>query len=106
MRLPQTETEYLNNLVDAAEMGSLKTMMLLGKLNPFIKLKEAQKMYGASVVNRWIKEGLIQPIKDGPNNASVRIDRLRIEAVAKSCNRTTYLTTKERLITKNKLPQQ
>jgi len=96
MNLPQSETEYRNALVDAAELGARKALEKVGFIKPYLKLREAQRAYGAAIVNRWIKEGLIKPIKDGDRTASVRIDRTQIESIAKTANRSTYLTTLER----------
>ena len=97
MRLPETEIEYRNALIDAAEIGATKALIQIGQLKPYLKLREAFRLYGEGIVNRWIKEGLINPIKDGDRNASVRICRIEIETVAKTCNRSFYLTTEERL---------
>ena len=96
MLLPQTETEYRNALIDAAEIGARKALEAAGLMKPYYKLREAQRLYGSSVVNRWILEGLVHAIKDGNRNASVRINRLQIEIVAKTSNRSNYLTTQER----------
>jgi len=96
LRLPETETEYRNALVDAAELGAMKALETAGLLKPYIKLREANRMYGSAIVGRWYQEGLIHFIKDGNNNSSVRIDRIEIEATAKASNRGTYLSTKER----------
>lgn len=96
MILPQTEIEYRNALIDAAELGAVKALIEVGQIKPFLKLREAQRKYGSSIVVRWEKEGLIDFIKDGPRNSSVRIDRVQIESVARTSNRATYLTTEER----------
>jgi hypothetical protein len=96
MILPQTETEYRNALIDAAELGARKALEVAGLIKPYLKLREAQRLYGSSVVNRWILEGLVSAIKDGTRNASVRINRVQIETVAKTSNRSNYLTTEER----------
>lgn len=96
MILPKTETEYRNALIDAAELGAKKALQDAGVIKPFLKLKEAYRLYGESQVKRWLKEGLINPIKDGNNNAMVRINRIEIEALSKDNNRVTYLTTLER----------
>jgi len=98
IRIPETELEYRNALIDAAEVGAIKALIEVGALKPYLKLREAQRKYGAAIVNRWIKEGLISPIKDGDWSASVRIDRIQIETVAKTANRASYLTTNERSI--------
>jgi hypothetical protein len=85
--LPQTEIEYRNALIDAAELGAKKALEEMGLIKPFIKLGEAQRMYGTKIVNRWIKDGLINPVKDGVRNSTVRIDRIQIETISKTANR-------------------
>ena len=97
LQIPITEIEYRNALIDAAEVGATKALMDAGALKPYLKLREAQRLYGKAVVNRWISEGLITTIKDGERTASVRIDRLEIQTVAKTCNMATYQNTEERL---------
>ena len=96
LRMPQTELEYRNALVDAAEAGATKALMDVGLLKPYLKIREAQRLYGEAIVNRWIREGLVRVIKDGTRNASVRIDRLEPLTVARTANRATYLTAAER----------
>ena len=98
MLLPQTEIEYRNALIDAAELGAKKALEQVGLIKPYMKLREAQRAFGESIVKRWILEGLITPIKDGERNASVRISRTQIETVAKTCNRANYLTTEDRKV--------
>lgn len=94
--LPQTEIEYRNALIDAAELGAKKALQEVGLIKPYLKLRQAQRLFGESIVNRWIQEGLVDTIKDGNRNASVRINRIQIEVVAKTCNRASYLTVDER----------
>lgn len=86
----------MNALIDAANIGALKALEYAGSIKPHLKLREAYRLYGESIVKRWISEGLIHPIKDGDRNASVRISRIEIEAISRACNRATYLTTSER----------
>ena len=93
MLLPETEQEYRNALVDAAELGAQKALECMGLVKPFLKLTEAYRLYGEGHVKRWIREELIIPVKDGDNNSSVRIDRLQIESVAKASNRIAYKKT-------------
>ena len=96
LSMPQTEIEYRNALIDAAEVGAMKALVEIGELKPFLKLREAYRKYGQGTVKRWIAEGLIEVKKDGDRTSSVRIDRIKLLTVAKTCNRATYLTTKER----------
>lgn len=62
----------------------------LGVIKPFISKAEAYRKYGRSVVDRWISEGLISLIKDGPDSSKIRIERSQIEQVAISSNRISY----------------
>lgn len=96
LRLPETEIEYRNALIDAAEVGAKKALQEAGIMKPYLKLREAHRIYGTGIVNRWISEGLVRLIKDGDGTASIRIDRLEIETVAKTSNRASYLSTNER----------
>lgn len=96
LQIPTTEIEYRNALIDAANVGAITALKNAGVIKPYLKLSEAQRLYGKAIVNRWISEGLIAPIKDGERTSSVRIDRTEIEAIARTCNRATYLTTEER----------
>lgn len=94
IQVPETETEYMNALIDAANIGALKALEMVGASKPYLKLREAFRLYGRRIVKRWIDEGLIHTIKDGDKNSSVRISRVEIEAVSMACNRATYITNK------------
>lgn len=96
LKMPQSRVEYINALRDASEMGALKALEAAGLIRPYLSEREAKRKYGPAIVARWIQERLITVLKDGDGTASKRIDRLQIEAVAKSANRCTYLTTLER----------
>jgi hypothetical protein len=98
MRLPETEIEYRNALIDAAQVGATKALCEVGQIKPFLKLREAYRKYGEGTVKRWITEGLIEVKKDGNRTSSVRIDRIQIETISRASNRTTYLTTEERKV--------
>ena len=80
------DPEMIRLMIDIAELASLKTRIEDDKLSPDISLRAAQRKYGTGAVNRWIKEGLIKPRQDGPNQ-KCRIDRIQIEAVNKASNR-------------------
>ena len=89
-------TVLASMLQDAAELGSMATLSKYGLIKPYMSKFQAQKIYGRCIVDRWIKEGLITPRKDGQSKDKWRIDRNEIEAVAKACNRPSYLTVVER----------
>lgn len=95
------EEKHLKDLLaDACEIGFKKGLMTGSaseiKLKPYISKKLAYQLYGRAIVDRWIKEGLIKEIKDGDNSSTVRIDRIQIEIIAKSSNRSSFITTEER----------
>ena len=95
------EEKHLKDLLaDAVEIGFKKGFMTGSIsetiLKPYISKREAHRLYGRAIVDRWIKEGLIKEIKDGENSSTVRIDRIQIEIIAKSSNRSSFLTTEER----------
>lgn len=85
-----TDIEYRRALMDAAEIAAQKVLVATGNLKPYLSLNQCYKMYGRGTVDRWIREGLITPIKDGDANSKVRIERIQIETVAKSSNRVSY----------------
>jgi hypothetical protein len=95
IRMPQSEREFISLLMEAAELGAKRALIDADLLRPYIKMSAAHRKYGESTVERWFQEGLIDLIQDGPGS-SYRIDRIQIEAVAKTANRCTYLRTDER----------
>ena len=86
--LPKSQLQSL--LSEAAELGASIAMTQVGLLKPYLSKNQAWTKYGRSNVERWIREGLITPRKDGNNTAKWRIDRLEIESVAKTSNRSSY----------------
>ena len=96
LKFPQSRIEYMHALRDAAELGATIALQEAGLLKPYMTMRGAKRLYGATIVDRWIKERLVTVIKDGEGTANIRIDRIQIAAVAKSANRSTYLTIEER----------
>lgn len=88
--------ELKNLLSDAAEVATVKTLIEVGKLSPFLSKREAYRLYGAGLVKRWIEEGLIKVNKDGNNTAKCRLSRVELEELSKANNRITYKSTAER----------
>jgi len=95
LKLPETQQEFIRALQYAAELGGLRALEMAGLSKPFLKMREAKRMFGPQLVTRWIKEGLINPVKDGDRSSSIRINRIEIEAVARTANRSTYMTLEE-----------
>lgn len=83
-------------LADAAELGAQRALIMAGELAPYMSKAEAYRQYGRSQVDRWLKEELLTPVKDGTKTSRVRLDRMQLEVLAKSSNRFTYLNSIER----------
>jgi len=83
-------------LKDAAELGAQRALSGAGLLKPYLNKTEASFLYGPRVVDRWLKEKLITPRKDGTDSARWRLDRIELESVARTSNRRTYLSIVER----------
>ena len=85
-----SEVDLRRLLTDVAEIAVQKTLIATGNLKPYISLNQAYKMYGRSTVDRWAEKGLVKLLKDGDKNSRVRIDRVEIETVAKTSNRSIF----------------
>lgn len=95
-----SKTQLSNLLAQAAELGAMTALSKTGVIKPFVKRSDAFRMYGRGTIERWVKEGLITPIKDGEASAAWRLDRVELENVARTSNRHTYLSTEERKLIK------
>lgn len=87
--------ELRTMLQDAAEMGARKALTEAGHIKPFLSKREADRMYGRALVERWIDEGLVTPEKDGTNTSKIRISREQIHIVATSSNRMSWFNHRE-----------
>lgn len=94
MEIEQFELRAL--LKDAAEIGATKALIAVGEIPEMISQREAYKLYGESIVKRWVKEGLVKRHKDGGATSRVRYSRIDLELLSKTSNRATYLNTDER----------
>lgn len=74
----------------SSEAGAKKAMIELGHISPTISKAQAYRMYGKGTVDRWIRESLIKPEKDGTNSSKMRIDRLEIDRISKASNRASW----------------
>lgn len=80
------DPETVNRVLDLLELASLKTRIEDDKISPYISFQEAGRKYGIAIIKAWKDEGLIKFIQDKPKG-KIRIDRLRLEVVAKDSNR-------------------
>lgn len=79
----------------AVSAGADKALAESGALPETLTKAQAYHRFGRNNVERWLKEGLIHTTKYGPS-AKRTIDRLKLEAVARASNRTTYLPVARR----------
>ena len=84
------DRDFIWQLRAAYECGYRKCAEQLGHLKPYISLNEAYRTYGRATVDRWVKEGLVEIIKDGTNSSKCRIHRETIEIVASMSNRESW----------------
>lgn len=92
MAIKMEEKIFKDMLSDCFEMGFKKGLIVCGQLKPYLSKSEAYKAYGRRKVEAWIRNGLLNEIKDGDNTSTVRIDRIEIEKVASVSNRASYIT--------------
>jgi hypothetical protein len=91
-----TLKEFSFLLKDAVIDGTNKALIESGQIPDTLTKAQAFRLFGRSNVERWISEGLVNPIKQRGNSSKKFIDRLKLESVARSSNRTTYLPVSER----------
>jgi aspartate carbamoyltransferase regulatory subunit len=84
-------------LIAAAHEGALPVLQKL-KITSTINKAQAYRLYGRSIVDRWVNEGLI-------TLNGRKIDKAQIEKISASCNRGTYLTVRERSISSKIQPK-
>jgi len=65
-------------------------------IQTMVSKAEAYRLYGRSQVDRWISEGLFKPLKGQIYISKSGIDREKLEAIAASSNRGTYLPVSDR----------
>lgn len=88
MKLPESEYEYRQALHKVAVTAAIHALKLAGVTRTFLKLKEAERTYGAENVRYWIASGYITPRKDGSaKNAMVRLDLETLEMLSNTSNR-------------------
>ena len=87
-----THLKQLDAVIDAAlERFAVKYDLI----KPYLSMNEAYKKYGRGTVDRWIAEGLINPIKDGTGTSKRRIERKQIELLAAMSNRSSWFENHE-----------
>jgi hypothetical protein len=80
------ETKLRQIISKSVELGAKKALTEIGKLKPTISLNQAEKMYGAADMRRWINAGLIKGIKKGSGTSTIKFNRMELEILSKSDN--------------------
>lgn len=84
-------------MTDCMELGAKKALVATGVLSQTVSKSEAIRIADSrSLIERWIKEGLLGAHQDGGKTSKLRIDRLQLDILLKTANRSTYLTVIER----------
>lgn len=84
MEIQITEHQLKLILQAASALGANAVLVHTGKIKPYLTKAESFRLYGRKNIEQWIEEGLITVRKDGDQSASLRIDRVEVEAVVKS----------------------
>lgn len=79
----------------AINIGVTKAVTASGVIAPQITKSDAYRTYGRAIVNRWIAEGLLCP-SFFPGTTKSFFDRTKLERIAASSNRHTYLPVADR----------
>lgn len=83
-------------LMESANQGMEAAIADNIHLSEKITKSEAYRSYGRANVDRWLLEGLLKPGLTAGNKSRIRIDRKKLEALAATSNRGTYLPVAER----------
>ena len=89
-------TELSSLLKTVVTAGAVKALAANAPHKDRINKAEAYRTYGRAQVDRWLREGLIQLSSDHSAISKKTFDRKKLEAVAESSNRCTYLPVAER----------
>lgn len=88
--------DLVNLLKNATEKGASNALLQSGHLQGQLSKAEAYRLFGRGNVDRWISEKLIDPTHCSERSSRKFLDRKKLEAIAASSNRVTYLPVAER----------
>jgi len=83
-------------LSEAAELGATRALAQAGVIKPLVTKAEVYRLYGRANVESWVKAGLVEMHKDGDFNTKVRLERIRLDVIAKSNNWKAYIPKEDR----------
>ncbi|QEL01092.1 hypothetical protein FKG96_09830 [Olivibacter sp. LS-1] len=81
-----TRALFIKSLQEAAYMGAQLALTEAGLSKNFVSKNKAEKQYGKGTIKRMIEEGLINPVKDGYNTSTIRINVSELKAAAMVLN--------------------
>lgn len=93
----QMELKELSSLLKiAVTTGANKALAANCQLKDQLTKAEAYRIYGRYNVDRWLSEGLITLTSVNPSISKKTINRKKLESIAESSNRVTYLPVADR----------
>lgn len=75
------EFVFRRMIYHTTRFGTIATLVKTGNIKPYLNKTEAFKIYGRKHIERWLRESLITPIKDGGHSAALRLSRIEIETL-------------------------
>jgi hypothetical protein len=94
MRMKQAELTRM--FLESVTGGTAKVLSETSMQTAVVSKVDAYRLYGRSQVDRWISEGLLKPSKGQIYISKSGIDRAKLEAIAATSNRRTYLPVSDR----------
>ena len=87
--------ELAELLRNAAEKGTANAIKEEHPVSDRLTKANAYRLYGRCNVDRWLREGLISTQRS-TDTSQIFLDRSKLETIADSSNRITYLPTTDR----------
>lgn len=78
----------------SAQQAAQKALEMAGLAAPFLTANKANKQYGRIRVERWIKNGLVKPIREG-GGATIRLSVAELIAAAMNEDGVFFYTDKK-----------
>lgn len=78
----------------SAQLAAQKALEMAGIAVPFLTTSKANKQYGRIRVERWVKAGLVKPIREG-GGAAVRLPVSELIAAAMDEEKVHFYTDKK-----------
>lgn len=88
--------ELSSLLKTAVTAGADKALAATRPLKDRLTKADAYRLYGRYNVDRWLSEGLITLSSVYPSISKKTLDRKKLESIAESSNRVTYLPVADR----------